>query len=98
MTIVRKLRNVIVDFGGEEHAGWLPTGVSTPRATPVERVRMDLEIHQVDGGYLLTWDGHDEEHRGDTWHLTVEDAMAQARASFDVDPAEWETLDKQGLQ
>lgn len=78
-----------MQFGGEEHTGWLPPGAATPLPTPRELVTLDFEIQEDDGGYLLIWQGAEQRHCGDTWHASVRDALAQATLWFGLDPQEW---------
>ena len=89
MRVVKKLRNREVQFGGEEHTGWLPPGASRPPQTSVEVVRLDFEIQATDGGYLLIWEGTERRHCGDTWHSTASDAVDQAKLRFGIEPQEW---------
>jgi hypothetical protein len=89
MRTVKELRNRAVQFGGEEPCGWLPQAAATPLQTPVEIVELDFEIQETDGGYLLTWQGTDRRHCGDTWHESVGDALDQATLWFGIEPEEW---------
>ena len=92
MRVVRELRGRSVEFGGEEHRGWLPPMAATPLDTSIEIVSLDFEIRETDGGYLLIWLGAESRHSGDTWHESVDDALQQAKLWFHVEPKEWSTL------
>lgn len=81
-----------MEFGGEQHRGWLPPMATIPLDTPVEIVNLDFEIRETDGGYLLIWLGAEPRHSGDTWHESVDDALQQAKLWFDIEPKEWSTL------
>jgi hypothetical protein len=83
------IRNRKVQFGGEEHLGWLPEGAAIPAPTPPEIVTLDFEIQAADGGYLLIWQGTERRHCGDTWHASVDAAMEQAKVWFGIEPQEW---------
>jgi hypothetical protein len=92
MAVIKCLSGVPVRFGGVEHSGWLPANTVTPRPTPVEEALVDFEIHEVEGGYILEWYARNTRHHGDSWHETLEDALEQANAAFDVRPEEWRSV------
>lgn len=60
-----------------------------PLPSPLELVTLDFEIQTTDEGYLLIWQGAEPRHCGDTWHASVQDALAQAKWWFGIDPEEW---------
>jgi hypothetical protein len=89
MAVIRRLLAVPVRFGGEEHSGWLPANAATPRPTPAEDALVDLEIEEVEGGYVLQWFSRGTAHHGDSWHETLEDALKQANIEFGLRPGEF---------
>jgi hypothetical protein len=93
-SVVKRIRSLPFQFGGEEHSGWLPPGAAVPLPTPVQNVLLDIEI-QFDGagGYLLCYAARDHAISGDTWHETLTDAQSAAADMFDVDESEWEQPD-----
>jgi hypothetical protein len=96
-TVLKKVEAWPVEFGGEQHSGWLPPNAVTPRPTPVERELVDVQIESTDGGYLLTWAARPSStcrelrppKAGDTWHQTIEDAETAARVSFGIQHEHW---------
>ena len=80
---------------GETHA---PTGrtrhhVGGVLMPPPAALRI-VRYGQQEGFYLLYLNEGDEEMT-DTWHATLEDALAQAEFEFRVAPSEWRQLDSQ---
>jgi hypothetical protein len=53
MALIKRLRGVPTRYGGEEHSGWVPANAATPLPTPLEEALLDLEISEVQGGYIL---------------------------------------------
>jgi hypothetical protein len=76
-------RAVLID--GVEHSGWLPPGAAEPERTQARYVNVWI-AYERDAYYLFTADG---EHGFDSWHRTLEDAMAQAQFAYGVAPEEW---------
>ncbi len=93
MALIKRLSAVPVRFGGEEHSGWLPANAATPPPTPVEEALLDLEISEVEGGYILEWHSRNTSHRGDLWYETLEGALEQASIDFGIHPGEWQAVD-----
>ncbi len=93
MALIRRLSAVPVRFGGEEHSGWLPAHAATPPPTPVEEALVDLEISEVEGGYILEWFSRNTSHHGDLWDETLEGALEQARIDFGIQPDEWQATE-----
>jgi len=93
MALIKRLRCVPTRFGGEEHSGWLPANAATPPPTPLEEALLDLEISEVQGGYILQWHSRNTRHHGDLWYETLEDVLEQARVTFDIHPDEWQTVE-----
>ena len=91
--IVRELRGVTIEFGGEKHSGWLPEGAAWPPPTPIEIAVLDFEIVGLeDGSYIFEWLSRNTDHRGDTWHKTFEDALEYAKESFGIELEEWRSI------
>jgi hypothetical protein len=93
MALIKRLRGVPTRFGGEEHSGWLPANAATPPPTPLEEALLDLEISEVQGGYILQWHSRNTSHHGDLWYETLEDVLEQARIPFDIHPDGWQTVE-----
>jgi hypothetical protein len=91
MKTIKHIRGREVQRGGETHEGWLPRGAALPPPTPMQTVAVDLQILSEGGSsFVLEWNGPAPEWRGDTWHFTLEDAMAQAASSFGIRIEEWQ--------
>jgi hypothetical protein len=89
MDVVRLITGRPVEFGGEEHHGWLPAGASTPPPTPIRTALLDLRILKSDDGFVLEWKSRNTEDSGDAWHSSIAEALEQARDAFGVQPSEW---------
>src|SRR5262245_26772847 len=51
-----------VEFGGEEHSGWLPEGAATPKPRPIRRVDLAFVILcEGPESFILEWSGPDRE-------------------------------------
>ena len=70
---------------GAKHSGFLPPGAAEPQRTRPRHVNVWI-AYERDAYYLFTADG---EHVFDSWHRTLEDAMAQAQLQYGVAPEEW---------
>ena len=91
MKIVKQIIGKKVQFGGEEHEGWLPPNASVPKPIPVEKTTIDIEISKEGGGYLIVWQSQSGSRSGDTWHESLEDAENQAKQDFGIEDWEWES-------
>ena len=89
MVVVKRLRGVEVQFGGEGPQGWLPPGAAQPRPTPVYVVTLDLEILDDGDEFILAWNGPSQDYCNDTWHRTLDAALEEARLRFGIEPSEW---------
>jgi hypothetical protein len=93
MRVVRRVLNRTVQFGGEEHSGWLPLCAAQPLPTPIIDVLLNLEIVIGDGSrYFLQYSSINTSYIGDTWHEDLEGAIEQARVQFGIEPREGEVL------
>lgn len=90
-TVVKTIFGQRVMIGGAQHSGWLPERATIPPATPIREVALDLEIQFDGSGYNLRYVSEDRELYGDTWHETLDDAMAAAAESFGVRDDQWQT-------
>ena len=89
MPIVREIRGLKRSFGGPNQAGWL-----APEAVPpyAQETTINLQIEQNDDGFfLISESSHPHFSSGDTWHKTLDDAVAQAEFQFGVKPSEWKS-------
>jgi len=89
MRVAAEVTGRAVEFGGERHSGWLPTGASTPSPTLIRRATLDFRILEDDGGVVLEWVSRDTEDRGDRWYPSTAQAIADARELFGIEKAEW---------
>ena len=69
--IVKRVTSLPVQFGGEQHTGWLPAGAAVPLPTPAIDVFLDIEIQSDGDGYLLCYSSQGGTVHGDTWHQSV---------------------------
>ena len=90
MSIVKRVVGLPLQFGGEEHEGWLPPGAARPLPTQVRHVVLDIEIEFDGHGYLLCWMSRDHSVVGDTWHQSLADAEKAATKNFGVQPLQWQ--------
>jgi hypothetical protein len=95
--VVMSAGRVPIDFGGEEHRGWLPDSAAQPKATPIVRAAVGFRILETSGGYLLEWSPEAGEpvpteppYAGDTWHQTLSEALDQAHVMFGLLPGHWQ--------
>jgi hypothetical protein len=76
-------------FAGPAEAGWLAPGAAVPQAA---ETTIDLKILQEkDGFFLVSESSHVHFSGVDTWHPTLDEAMAQAEHEFGVKPSEWKS-------
>jgi hypothetical protein len=95
--VIRELRGVGMQFGGEAPEGWLPIGAAHPQPTPIHEEIMDFEILQELDGYLLAWAARPwptgEERSpplvGDNWYASLAEAEQAAEADFGIAPERW---------
>jgi len=89
MKLVKQIIGKEIQFGGQEHEGWLPPNASLPKATSVEKTKIDIRIIE-EGGYILEWQSQSGSKVGDTWHESVEEAEKQAKNQFGAEGWEGE--------
>jgi hypothetical protein len=89
MPIIKEIRGLKRSFGGPSQAGWLPSEATVPQTA---ETIIDLQIlEEKDGFFLVSESSHVHFSGGDTWHPTLEEAMAQAEHEFGVKPSEWKS-------
>jgi hypothetical protein len=88
-SVLKRITNLRLRLGGEEHRGWLPPGAATPLPTPVQKVVVDLSIEFDGTGYLLICSAQDGSFSWDTWHESLNDAENQARDDYGVQSGDW---------
>jgi hypothetical protein len=76
-----------VRIAGEPNSGW-------SAADPDDLNAVDVEFSfciTSDGNanYLLLYESSDKRYCADTWHPTVDEAIAVAQQSFGIEPDEW---------
>ena len=92
MPVVRSLHGLVLRLRGEPYSGWLPRGAAAPPGTDTKDVVLDVEIHELEhpeSGFLLISSSDDPGLNGDSWHLTLEQALQQAEFQFGIVPSEW---------
>ncbi len=92
MKILKQVLGKQIQFGGEEHHGWLPPNASLPPPTAIENAFLDIKILETDGGFILEWISNNKNYSNDTWHEKIEDAESQAEYQFGIKSSEWELL------
>jgi hypothetical protein len=92
---MRVLKEVIgkrVEFGGEEHTGWLPLNSVVPQPTSIENAIVDVRIlEEGSGGFILEWVSPDAYPPSDSWHATIEEAEGEAKDQFGIEASEWKS-------
>ena len=89
MGIVKQVRGKQVRIVGEQHTGWLPAGAAPPQSLPTRNITVDVRIEDTGSGFLLLCEAQDAPYYFDTWHLTIEEAQAQAEHTLGIAPSEW---------
>jgi hypothetical protein len=88
--IIYQLRGPAHSFGDEAPAGWIPPNAARPPRTPKRTVLLDISIEELDGGFILQWDGPAQEYSGDLWYQDLAYAEHAAEELFGVTRADWE--------
>jgi len=76
-----------VRIAGEPNSGWSAADPDDLNAIDVEfsfRITGDGNAN-----YLLLYESSDKRYFADTWHQTVDEAIAVANQSFGIEPDEW---------
>lgn len=89
--LIKRVRGVPFQFGGEEHSGWLPPGAAIPLPTPIVNVLLDVEIRFDGHGYSLCWLSQDGTIGSDLWLESLADAELVAAEDFGIAASQWET-------
>jgi hypothetical protein len=87
MDFIASVSKRLVRIAGEPNSGW-------SAADPDDLNAAELEFNffvTSDGGsnYLLVYRSVDARYSADTWHETIEDAMACANEAFGIEFDEW---------
>ena len=87
MSAITSIPKRIVRIAGEPNKGW--SGADPDDLNAVE-VEFSFKVTS-DGNrnYLLVYQSIDGKFAADTWHETVEEALACARDSFGIEEDEW---------
>lgn len=85
-TVLKATGTTRHSFGSLDEAG--------PREIREMESAATIEIIPDEHGVLLVRYDKNAEFCGDTWHLSVEDAMQQAQVEYEVSPAEWTPISK----
>jgi len=81
-----KRASCVVRFGGRD-TGRLPTDAASPIA---ESASIELLIRQSSEGFFLESTSSNSRYAGgDTWHMSYEEALAQAQHQFGVSREAW---------
>ena len=89
MNVLKYISELPIRFGGEVHAGWLPPKAASPPPTPLDDVLLSLQICDADSGFILEWWDEGKRYVGDTWHESINDALAQAEQWFGITADQW---------
>lgn len=89
MKSIKRVTGLAVQFGGEEHSGWLPPGAAKPLPTPIVNAVLDVEIVFDGFGFLLCWRSRDGFYANDTWHETLAEAERCATERFGIECQDW---------
>jgi hypothetical protein len=89
MKLLKQVLGKQIEFGGEEHAGWLPLNSAIPLLTPVEKAAVDVRILESDGGFLIEWESENRQLSNDSWHSTLAEAEGYAESKFGIEASEW---------
>jgi hypothetical protein len=87
MRLLKKAKCTLI-LGGPD-SGWRPDG-SAPYSTTEQN--LSLEIRGSADGYFLVSTPEDGGASSDTWHPSLEEAMAQAEFQFGVPASEWQEV------
>ena len=95
--VIRELRGIRIQFGGEAPEGWIPSGAARPQPTPIHEEIVDFEILQESDGYILAWAARPSPTagerlpplEGDNWYGSLAEAEQAAEADFGIAPELW---------
>jgi len=88
--IIKQLNGLQHSFGQDASDGWENDEAPEPPRSAKRTVKVDVWIEQVDGGYVLQWDGGDPAHSGDMWYEDLDYAEHGAEELFGIGPDDWE--------
>ena len=82
---ILKRAHCTLNLGGPD-SGWRLAG-SAPYVMQTQS--LTLEIHHSDDGFFLYSFPSDGGAPADTWHPSLDEALAQAQSEFGVEPSDW---------
>ena len=91
MRIRKRITGWKFAFGGVAASGWIPSGASQPKPTPVENTLLELRIESDEpGSVFLYWESSNPNYvSSDSWHQTLENALEVAEKTFGVRVTDW---------
>ena len=93
MKTFASIPNRRLTIAGHPNSGWSGADEGTPGSFELE-----FEFQVTDdgaGSYLLVYASQDGRFAADTWHETLEEAIAAAQEQFGIEPKEWSKMDEQ---
>ena len=90
MALVKRRRARRVTLPAVEPQGWLPPEAATPLPTAARQLLVDIELHEDDGGFILSHVATDGSASAGSWHASLADAEAAAAQQFGIGPEEWD--------
>lgn len=87
MDFVASASKRLVRITGEPNSGW---SAADPDDLNAREVEFDFRVTS-DGNqnYLLIYESSDRQYCADSWHETIDQAIACAQALFGIEPGEW---------
>lgn len=76
-------------LGGERASGWIPRQALSPPRTPEWRAHLHISIDEVEGGYILKWQGPTAHESGDHWYSELPYAEHAAEELFGITSDDW---------
>ena len=60
-----------------------------PQPTPTRTAVLDLRIIEADGGFIVKWESRTPGDSGDSWHVSMDDALTATQGWLGIKPDEW---------
>ena len=77
----------LVTIAGHPNSGWSSADEGTPGSFELE---FSFQVTDDGGGnYLLVYASLDGRYAADTWHETLDSALAEAEEQFSIERSEW---------